>query len=146
EGEARKAGFEGKIEAKITERGLVISFSDAVFFQKGEAEIRPGNLPLFRKLMLPLSRMPNAIRIEGHTDDDPIHTERFPSNWELSTSRATSVVRYLIQSGLFGPKRLAAAGFGEYWPKAPNDTEANQAKNRRVDVVVLRSASVREKP
>ncbi|HBN07109.1 MAG TPA: hypothetical protein DD435_00170 [Cyanobacteria bacterium UBA8530] len=146
EGEAREAGFEGKIEAKITERGLVISFSDAVFFQKGEAGIRSENLPLFRKLMLPLSRMPNSIRIEGHTDDDPIHTERFPSNWELSTSRATSVVRYLIQSGLFGPKRLAAAGFGEYWPKAPNDTAANQAKNRRVDVVVLRSTSLREKP
>lgn len=146
EKEARKAGLQGKIEAAITQRGLVISISDAVFFASGEATIRPDMQPLLRRIMAPLGRMPNSIRIEGHTDNTPIHTAQFPSNWELSTARATNVIRYILSLGLFEPRRLAAAGYGEYWPKSPNTTEGNRAKNRRVDIVVLRSSQNIEKP
>ena len=80
---------------------------------------------------------PNGIRIEGHTDDVPIRTAKFASNWELSTARASAVVAYLAGSGGLAPERLSAAGYGEYHPRVPNDNAENRAKNRRIDIVIL---------
>lgn len=146
EGEAKNAGLTGKVEVAVTERGLVISINNAVFFDPGEAYIKPSIMPVFKRMMLTLGRMPNHIRIEGHTDNTPISTARFPSNWELSTSRATNVVRYLISAGIIAPNRLSAAGYSEYSPKYPNDTESHRAQNRRVDVVVVRSTLLNQEP
>ena len=81
--------------------------------------------------------MPNHIRIEGHTDNRPINTAKYPSNWELSSDRATQVVRYLTDQHSFDPKRISALGFGEYRPMATNDNDEDRARNRRVDIVVL---------
>ena len=78
------------------------------------------------------------MRVEGHTDNLPINTPRFPSNWELSTARATSVIRYLIEEENLDPERLSAAGYGEYRPIDANDTPEGRARNRRVDLVILR--------
>jgi chemotaxis protein MotB len=86
-----------------------------------------------------LAATPNAIRVEGHTDNIPIHTARFFSNWELSTARATNVLQYFIAQGNVAPDRLSAAGYGEYKPSAPNTGERNRALNRRVDIVLLSS-------
>jgi chemotaxis protein MotB len=80
---------------------------------------------------------PNPIRIEGHTDDVPIRTARYGSNWELSTARASAVVAYLIQEVGIEPRRLSAAGYGEFHPRVANDTQENRARNRRIDIVVL---------
>jgi chemotaxis protein MotB len=88
----------------------------------------------------------NALRIEGHTDDVPIRTARYESNWELSTARASAVVAFLIHGAGLDPVRLSAAGYGEFHPRAPNDSAANRARNRRVDIVVLNSAARREEP
>ncbi len=86
------------------------------------------------------------MRVEGHTDDVPIHTARFASNWELSTARATIVVAYFVESGVW-PTRLSAAGYAEFHPRQPNDSDASRARNRRVDVVVLNPGTVeREEP
>jgi chemotaxis protein MotB len=144
--EAKEAGLSGKVNVSVTERGLVISINNAVFFDPGDAYIKPSIMPVFRRMMATLSDMPNHIRIEGHTDNTPISTERYPSNWELSTSRATNVVRYLISAGVVSPKRLSAAGYAEYSPKVPNDTEAHRAQNRRVDVVVIRNSLMIQEP
>ncbi|MDK2959817.1 MAG: chemotaxis protein MotB, partial [Bacillota bacterium] len=84
--------------------------------------------------------------VEGHTDNLPINTYRFPSNWELSTARATTVVRYLAEKHGIPPDRLSAAGYGEWRPVAPNDTPEHRAQNRRVDIVVLRTDLAKQEP
>ena len=84
----------------------------------------------------------NQIRIEGHTDDVPIHSARFASNWELSTARATAVVQWLIEREGMTPSRLSAAGYGEFHPRVPNDSTEARARNRRVDVVILKGSAL----
>ena len=79
----------------------------------------------------------SSIRIEGHTDNVPIRTARYSSNWELSTARASAVVAYLVESSGFDPARLSAAGYGEFHPRVANDTPENRARNRRIDIVIL---------
>ncbi len=113
---------------------------DSLFFNSGEASIRPEFIPVLNALGKSLERIPNLIRIEGHTDSVPIQTAKFPSNWELSTARATSVVRYFLANFNFHPKKLSATGFAEFRPIAPNSTPEGRALNRRVDVVILSSA------
>lgn len=120
------------------ERGLVVRFSDRVLFDLGKADLRPQTLEALDVVARTLQRIPNAVRVEGHTDNLPIHNERFPSNWELSTARATNVVRYLVERHRLSPARLSAAGYGEYHPLVPNTSDANRQRNRRVDVVILR--------
>jgi chemotaxis protein MotB len=105
-------GLAGKITATMEGRGLVISVKDTVFFQRGSAELTPRARDIMETVGRILSRMPNSVRIEGHTDNDPIHTPQFFSNWELSTARATNVLQYLVQSIGFPPERLSAAGYG----------------------------------
>jgi len=90
-----------------------------------------------------LEKIPNHIRIEGHTDSVPISTLRFPSNWELSTARATSIIRYFLTRFKFAPNQLSAAGYGEFRPIASNQTAEGRTQNRRVDIVIL-SAKERE--
>ncbi len=132
-----KMGLEGKIQATLQERGLVISMHDTVLFKLGNAELGPEAKAVMGRLAQVLTSIPNAIRIEGHTDNIPIHTSQFFSNWELSTARATNVLQFLAQDDLIVPDRLSAAGYGQYRPIADNSTEYNRAINRRVDIVVL---------
>jgi chemotaxis protein MotB len=130
-------GLEGKITTSHQDRGLVISVKDTVLFNRGEADLTPQAKEIVGKVTQILTDVPNAIRIEGHTDNDPIHNSKYPSNWELSTARATNVLQYFIRTANLPPSRLAAAGYGEYKPIAPNDSERSKALNRRVDIVVL---------
>jgi chemotaxis protein MotB len=123
---------------------MIISIPSQVLFDLGKAEIKPQALPYLRTAVDSLNRMlefdPEAqVRIEGYTDDIPIHTWRFRNNWELSVARAISVVRYLIEIEQFPPDRLQAMGYGEYNPVAPNDTPENRQRNRRVEIKVVRS-------
>ncbi len=132
-------GLKGKVEVSQEERGLVISLKEALLFNKGSADITPPAREVILKVGQVLSKLPNNVRIEGHTCDLPIHTARFPSNWELSTARATNVVKFLITEVGMKPEKLSATGYGEFRPVVPNTSEANRARNRRVDIVVLRS-------
>lgn len=124
------------VELELQERGLVIRFAEQVFFDLGEATLKPEALEILDSLAVQLINLPNPLRVEGHTDDWPIRTNRFPSNWELSVHRATNVVRYLIEHD-FDPENLSVAGYSEYRPIRPNDTAENRAMNRRVDIVIL---------
>lgn len=130
-------GTEGVELALEGDRGLVIRMKDSVLFDSGQAELKPAAKTVLDKLAETVKGLPNQIRIEGHTDDRPIHTPQYPSNWELSTARATNVIRYLIERCGLSPKRLSAAGYGEYRPVADNSSEAGRARNRRVDIVLL---------
>lgn len=130
-------GIQTKLISSIEERGLVISIQDTLLFESGSADITPKAREVLEKIINVLAAAPNYIKVEGHTDNLPINTARFPSNWELSVLRATNVVH--IMQGKIATDRLSATGYGEYRPIAKNDTEAGRNLNRRVDLVILRS-------
>lgn len=127
----------GGIQLQMEERGLIVRFAEQVFFDLGEAALKPEALEILGSVSAILHDLPNPLRVEGHTDNWPIRTARFPSNWELSVHRATNVVRYLIAEEGFDPQKLSAVGYSEYRPIRPNDTAENRALNRRVDIVIL---------
>ncbi len=127
----------GGVHLELEERGLTIRFADQVFFDLGEAVLKPEAVQILKNITPILADLPNPLRVEGHTDDWPIQTARFPSNWELSLHRATNVVRYLIEEQGLDAKKLSAAGYSEYRPIKPNDTAENRALNRRVDIVIM---------
>src|SRR6202521_4219900 len=120
--------------------GLVISLREAGFFESGSAQMKSTSQAAFDRIAGMLRERDYRLRIEGHTDNVPIHNSQFPSNWELSTSRATEIVRLLIVREGFGPARLSAAGYAEYYPVATNLTTEGRAMNRRVDIVILGNA------
>ena len=119
--------------------GLVVSLREIGFFDSGSADIRPSAEAAVRRIATVLAAQDNNIRIEGHTDNIPIHNAHFASNWELSTARATEMTRLFIMGFHFPPSRLSAAGYAEYHQAAPNTTVEGRAMNRRVDIVVLPS-------
>lgn len=139
-------GFTDQVELGIEDRGLVMRFKDVVLFDLGSDELKEEPKDLLKRLSYILEQVPLPIRIEGHTDNLPINNLRFPSNWELSVARATRVVRFLIEEGSLAPDRLSALGFGEYRPIAPNTSAWERAKNRRVDIVVLRPSLAESEP
>jgi chemotaxis protein MotB len=119
--------------------GLVISLREVGFFDSGSANLQARGSEAFGRIAELLLRYPHRIRIEGHTDNVPIHNSQFASNWELSTARATEMVQTLIDEYQFPPARLSAAGYAQYHPVAANDSADGRAQNRRVDVLVLDS-------
>lgn len=132
--------LQGNLEVELQERGVVISITANLLFASGSAEIEKDSLPVLDKIGNILLAVPgNNIRIEGHTDDDPIKTPLYPSNWELSSARATNVLRRLVDTAGIKPNVISSVGYGEYRPKVPNIGEANKAANRRVDIVIIKS-------
>ncbi len=129
-----------EVALRIEPDGLVISLREIGFFDSGSAEIKPQAMAAIARVANFLRQRNCALRIEGHTDNIPIHTSLFASNWELSTARATVLVKMLIEQDGFSPERLSAAGYGEFHPVADNSTTAGQQLNRRVDIVVLAEA------
>jgi chemotaxis protein MotB len=131
----------GNVALEVDPRGLVVSIREAGSFTIGSADLSDGARGLLSEIGGPLSELSNQIRVEGHTDDVPIHTARFNSNWDLSTARATSVIKFLVESVGIDASRLSAAGYGEFKPRAANHDEAARAQNRRVDLVILNAAT-----
>jgi chemotaxis protein MotB len=128
---------EGRVTLEIDRRGLVVSIRETGSFKTGSADLPDATRALIGEVAGAFKGLPNFVRVEGHTDDVPIHTPRFASNWELSTARATAVVAFLVQEFGFSPDRLSAAGYAEFHPRVPNDSDAHRARNRRVDIVIL---------
>jgi chemotaxis protein MotB len=124
------------VSMRIGRDGLVISLREVGFYDSGSAEVHPGSLPILNKIATALATTPYDIRIEGHTDNVPIHTEHFDSNWELSTTRATRLTRIFVVNN-FAPYRMAASGYAEFHPVATNDTAEGRSQNRRIDIIVL---------
>jgi chemotaxis protein MotB len=135
---AYEFNLEKEINLVHTREGLVMRMSEHTVFGLGSADIAAEALPLLQKVGAIISKTAYQIRIEGHTDDLPIHTERYPSNWELSTARAVNVLRYFIKNHNVDPRRLAAEGFSEFHPVVANDTAENREKNRRVEIIFIK--------
>lgn len=141
-----QSNLEGKVLVHREERGLVISLlTDGVFFELGSATLSPSAKKVLKDLAPVLRQSERLIRVEGHTCNLPIHTAKFPSNWELSVERAMAVVRFLISCGV-KPERLSAIGYGEHRPMVPNTSEENRRLNRRVDIVLLSDELVKAEP
>jgi chemotaxis protein MotB len=127
------------VELTSRREGLVISLREIGFFESGSATLRGSSQDAIDRLATILKDREEELRIEGHTDNVPIHNAQFQSNWELSTGRATELIKMFISRYQFSPARLAAAGYAEYHPVDSNSTPEGKAHNRRVDIVVLKA-------
>jgi len=133
----KKLGKKNVIQTELTERGLVVHIMEQALFNEGSSSLHPKAMDVLDQISETIKFLPNHIRVEGHTDDRPINTEIYPSNWELSSARATEVVRYFTNDHAIASDRISALGYGEYRPVKPNNSIENRARNRLVDIVIL---------
>jgi chemotaxis protein MotB len=131
----------GSMPVSVTEseRGVTVHIMEELLFASGSAELKASSLSALDTLASVLKKLPNDLRVEGHTDNVPINTVQFPSNWHLSVSRAVNVGYYLIRQHGLVPDKVSVVGYSEYRPWASNDTPEGRAKNRRVDIVIVAS-------
>jgi len=129
-----------EVVLQITSEGFVISLKELGFFDSGKADLLPGAAAKLERIAKILSEHGLELRVEGHSDNQPIHTAQFPSNWDLSTARAMTVLLLLVNDGGYNPGKISAAGFGQYHPIADDTTPEGRRENRRVDLVVLGTA------
>ncbi|MFA7229490.1 MAG: OmpA family protein [Melioribacteraceae bacterium] len=130
--------YSNSIQMEESERGIILHILDDILFPPGRAEINESSRLVLNRLAKVLKTIPNDIRIEGHTDNVPIATERYPSNWHLSVDRALSTAYYFINEEKISPDKVSIVGYSEYRPIASNSTPQTRAKNRRVDLVILK--------
>ena len=128
-----QSNLSSSVSVVKTEKGISVRIMDSVLFTPGGADVLESAKPILEKLAGIMKDSPYNVAVEGHTDDIPISTPRFPSNWELSTARATSVAKYLISIGV-KPDTLSVSGYAQYHPVVPNITLENRARNRRVEI------------
>ncbi|MBI5233622.1 MAG: OmpA family protein [Deltaproteobacteria bacterium] len=133
----QKLEDEGMVTVNQEKRGVVVGVAEQGVFAQGEAQMLADSMTALDEVAGLLKDMPNQIRVEGHTDNVPIKTEKYPSNWELSSARAGAILKYLVEKHGINPSRLSVTGYGEYRPFASNDTAEGRAMNRRVDIVIL---------
>jgi chemotaxis protein MotB len=126
-----------QVGLKMTPEGFIISLHELGFFESGQAHLLPGASDTIKRIASVLNQYGLDMRIEGHSDDVPIHNAAFASNWDLSTARATAVAMMLLNDAYFDPNRMSIAGYGQYHPAAPNSTPEGRRSNRRVDIVVV---------
>lgn len=147
---AVSSNLQSEITVSIDERGLIIRFMDRVLFDPGKADLKPDAKEILNAVAEMLQReefKDKVIKVEGHADTTPVSPkDGFATNWELSTTRATNVLRYLVEEKGIEGGRISASGYSYYKPIAPNDTKENKAKNRRVDIVILKSSYEKNEP
>ncbi|MHB8059000.1 MAG: flagellar motor protein MotB [Desulfuromonadaceae bacterium] len=141
-----KQGAQSKVTLEITRRGLIVSLKEAGFFNSGQANIKPEAYELINTIAEVMTQYNNPMRLEGHTDNIPINTAQFPSNWELSTARATNGLKYLLKNFNVDANKISATGYAEFRPIADNATPDGRARNRRVDLVMLSGEGERGEP
>ncbi|MHB8121468.1 MAG: flagellar motor protein MotB [Desulfuromonadaceae bacterium] len=141
-----KQGAQSKVTLEITRRGLIVSLKEAGFFNSGQANIKPEAYELINTIAEVMTQYNNPMRLEGHTDNIPINTAQFPSNWELSTARATNGLKYLLKNFNVDANKISATGYAEFRPIADNSTPDGRARNRRVDLVMLSGEGERGEP
>lgn len=129
-----------EVVLQVTPEGFTISLKELGFFASGQAKLLPGAADKLKRISKVLSRPGLEIRVEGHSDNQPIHNDQFRSNWELSAARAMNVLLLLVDDAGFDPRNISAAGYGEYRPVSDNSTADGRKMNRRVDLVVVQAA------
>jgi chemotaxis protein MotB len=135
-GKLKKNNLDDKIAAKKDSRGVVLVLQEQILFPTGEASLVPESRPFLNKIGEIIKELPNVIRVEGHTDKRPIRNSYYPSNWELSTARASSVIQYLSETYNINSSRFVAIGYGDTKPLKISNQEEEMKKNRRVEIVI----------
>lgn len=125
------------VSVSMNAKGVFVEMKDAILFEPGSASLKVEGIDVLKQLEDLINDFDNELVVEGYTDDVPESSARFPTNWELSTARAVSVVRYLIDEENVDPERLSAVGYGEHRPMVPNDSVENRASNRRVNILII---------
>ena len=138
----QKSGYSKSIRLDENKRGITIHILDDILFSSGSADLTDGSLKVLNKLATILRELPNDIRVEGHTDNVPINTKYFPSNWHLSVARALNTAYYLIHDEALKPDKVSIVGYSEYKPIALNDSPEGRAENRRVDIVIIKNKAL----
>lgn len=137
---------QGKLQVELQARGLVVSLKEAAFFDSGDDHILPQSFATLTKVANVIERLPNPVRLEGHTDSIPIHTGRFDSNWNLSAARSIAMLELFQQRLSVPASRMAVAGYADTVPVASNESAEGRAKNRRVDIVILNMKGMSTEP
>jgi len=137
-----ESGLSGQVQVALNSEGLEISIQDVALFDSGKATVLDRVRPLLLEISKMLYTINSSVRIAGHTDNIPIHTAEFRSNWDLSAMRAINVMNYMVSDGGLQPEKLSIQAYGEYEPKFSNDTEDGRAGNRRIEIMVMRSGTL----
>lgn len=145
EKEAEEAGYSDKVIVMLNREGLEVSIQDILLFKSGEAKVVDEVTPLLLKIAEMLKQLDNEITIAGHTDNQPISSGKFRSNWDLSAMRAINVMNFMVENGGMSPEKFNIQAFGEYKPKYDNETREGRARNRRVEIIIDRKYPVEEK-
>jgi len=133
-------GLDNSVSIEENQRGVTIRIMDDILFSSGAAELSPDAKKVLKLIAGIIKKLPNDIRVEGHTDNIKINTPKFPSNWHLSISRALNTAYYLIETENIDPDKVSVVGYAEYNPIDDNSKPEGRAKNRRVDIIVIKSA------
>lgn len=144
EKEIKSSGYSDKISVTLGEKGLGISIQDVVLFNSGKADVLTDVHPMLLHISEMLEGLDNDIKVVGHTDNVPIRTAQFRSNWDLSAMRAINVMNFFIDNGGLDPARFSFEGYGQYLPKYDNSTDEGKAKNRRVEIILIRKYPLNE--
>lgn len=138
EKEIESKGYGDKVKVGLDNEGLEISIQDVVLFNSGDAEIIQGVYPLLLQITGMIQKLDNSIKIVGHTDNIPMYSAKFRSNWDLSAYRAINVMNFMVGKGKLNPNKFSIQAYGEFKPKFDNSTEVGRAKNRRVEIFIVR--------
>jgi len=138
----KKLEAEKKLTLLMDDQKITIRISESTLFGPGSDDLVPEAIPVLNEVANVLKDIPNNIRIEGHTDNIPINTEKFPSNWDLSSLRSIRILKFLVNDHKYDPRKMSALGYGEYRPIDTNDTPDGRNKNRRVDIMVVNGDAV----
>jgi chemotaxis protein MotB len=130
--------YDKSVTLEENERGVVLHILDDILFPSGQAVLNEQSKSILHQLALIIRDLPNDIRIEGHTDNVKINSSLYPSNWHLSVNRALNTAYYLMQSESLSPEKLSIVGYSEFKPLADNSSPEGRAKNRRVDIVIIK--------
>jgi chemotaxis protein MotB len=138
EEEIQKGGYADKVKVALSDEGLDISMQDVVLFNSGDADVIPAVYPLLKQISSILNNLDNSIKVAGYTDNVPIKNSKFRSNWDLSAMRAINVMNFMVDTGGLNSKNVSIQAYGERMPKFDNTTEEGRAKNRRVEIIIIR--------
>jgi chemotaxis protein MotB len=133
----KENAYGNSVSFEENERGITIHILDDILFNSGSAELNDGSKNILHKLAVIIRTLPNDIRVEGHTDNLPVKSAAFPSNWHLSVARALNTAYHLIETEGLSPDKVSIVGYSEYKPIASNSTDEGKSNNRRVDIVIL---------
>ncbi|MTI65713.1 MAG: chemotaxis protein MotB [Firmicutes bacterium] len=133
----KEEGLDAEVKIRADKRGVIVDINERILFEPAEADLKYESKEILNTISRLIKQFPNEIVVEGHTDNTPIYSKRYPTNWELSVDRATSVVRYFAEEKSIDPTRLTAAGCSKYRPIAPNDSPENKSLNRRVNILIV---------